>query len=124
MTNADDNPYWTRRTYSVANSQRGALSFPNTHYLLNAAYVRLKNLTIDYTIPQHLLEKAKIQQLRIYLSGENLFTWSPMFKYTKMFDPEVIGTGDSDFHGATSTQGQGYSYPMLRTFTLGVSISF
>ncbi len=124
VTNADENPYWTRRTYSVANSQRGALSFPNTHYLLNAAYVRLKNLTIDYTIPKHLLEKAKIQQLRIYLSGENLFTFSPLFKHTKMFDPEVIGTGDSDFHGATSTQGQGYSYPMLRTFTLGVSISF
>lgn len=124
ITNADANPYWTRRTYSVANSHQGALSFPNTHYLQNAAYFRLKNLTIDYTIPKHLLAKAKIEQLRIYLSGENIFTWSPMFKYTEMFDPEVIGTGDSDFHSDTATMGQGYSYPLLKSFTLGVTISF
>lgn len=124
VTNADANPYWTRRTYSVANSHQGALSFPNTHYLQNAAYFRLKNLTIDYTIPKHLLAKAKIEQLRIYLSGENIFTWSPMFKYTEMFDPEVIGTGDSDFHSDTATMGQGYSYPLLKSFTLGVTISF
>jgi len=62
------------------------------------------------------------------VSGENLFTHSPMFKYTDMFDPEVITSGDSDF---ASTQksglggtGNGYSYPMLKTVTLGVNVTF
>ena len=91
---------------------------------MNAAYVRLKTLTLDYSFPKALLSKAKIQQLRVYVTGENLLTWSPMFKYTTMLDPEVIGNGDTDFHSGTSTtMGDGYSYPLLRSFTLGVSIT-
>lgn len=125
VSNYDENPYWTRRTYGTANSATGALTFPNDHFLLNAAYVRLKTLTLDYTIPEKLTKKAMINKLRIYLTGENLFTWSPMFKYTTMFDPEVIENGDSDFHSGTSTSmGDGYSYPMLRTYTLGLSLTF
>lgn len=125
IANADDNPYWPRQTYGTADSATGALTFPSDYFLQNAAYFRLKTLTLDYSFPKKLLEKAKIQQLRFYLTGENLFTWSPMFKYTTMFDPEVIGNGDTDFHSGTSTtMGDGYSYPMLRTFTFGVNITF
>ena len=69
-----------------------------------------------------MLKKAKIEQLKVYVTGENLFTWSPMFKHTDMFDPEVIQGGDSDFHDATT--GQGYSYPMLRSFTFGINLTF
>ncbi len=125
VSNADKNPYWTRRAKGVANQTSGTLSFTNDYYLQNAAYIRLKNLTIDYSFSAELLKKAKIEKLRIYLSGENLFTWSPMFKYTRMFDPEVIGNGDSDFHSGTSTSmGDGYSYPMLKTFTFGINLTF
>lgn len=125
VTNADSKPYWTRRAYSHANSYTSTLSFANDYYLQNAAYVRLKNLTIDYTFPSALLKKVKIEKLRIYLSGENLLTWSPMFKHTSMFDPEVIGNGDSDFHDGTSaSMGDGYSYPMLKTFTFGINLTF
>ena len=101
------------------------MTFPTDRFLMDASYVRLKTLTIDYSFPKKLLEKARIQSLRFYLTGENLFTWSPMFKYTRMFDPETIGNGDSDFHSGTSTtMGDGYSYPMLRTFTFGVNLTF
>ena len=42
-----------------------------------------------------------------------------------MFDPEVIGKGDTDFGNQTSTtQGDGYSYPMLKTFTFGINLTF
>jgi hypothetical protein len=99
------------------------MTFPSDHFLQNAAYFRLKNLTVDYTIPKKLLEKAKIDQIKIYFSGENLATWSPMFKNTGMFDPEVIQGGDTDFHDATDT-GDGYSYPMLRSFTFGINLTF
>lgn len=125
VANAADKPYWTRRTYGTADNSTGALTFPSDYFLQNAAYFRLKTLTLDYSFPKKLLEKAKIQQLRIYLTGDNLLTWSPMFRHTTMFDPEVIGNGDSDFHSGTSTtMGDGYSYPMLRTFTFGVNITF
>lgn len=122
LTNPD--AYWTRQTYGTADAAKGALTFPSDHFLQNAAYVRLKTLTLDYSFPQSLLSKIKVQQLRVYVTGENLFTWSPMFKHTSMFDPEVIGNGDSDFHSGTSTtMGDGYSYPLLKTFTFGISLT-
>lgn len=125
VSNADSNPYWTRRAYSHANNYTSTLSFANDYYLQNVAYVRIKNITIDYSFPSKLLKKIKVDKLRIYLSGENLFTWSPMFRHTSMFDPEVISNGDSDFHDGTSdSMGDGYSYPMLKTFTFGINLTF
>lgn len=116
--------FWPRRAYSPAYKDSGTMTFPSDYFLMNAAYVRLKNLTLDYTFSGNWLKKAKIQKLRVYLTGENLFTWSPIYKYTSMFDPEVITCGDSDFTKATNTSmGDGYSYPMLRTFTLGINIT-
>lgn len=124
VANADEKPFWPRQTYGTADSAKGALTFPSDYFLMNAAYVRLKTLTLDYSFPKAMLSKAKIQQLRVYVTGENLLTWSPMFKYTSMFDPEVIGNGDSDFHSGTSTtMGDGYSYPLLRTITFGISLT-
>lgn len=122
LVNADEDPYWPRKTQNHANNDKGPMTFPNDRYLQNAAYVRLKNLTIDYSFPKALLKKAKIEQLKVYVTGENLFTWSPIYKHTEMFDPEVIWGGDSDYH--SGTQGQGYSYPMLRTFTFGINLTF
>ena len=122
VINAADDPYWPRRAYGSAEDNYGTLVFPNDKYLQNAAYFRLKNLTIDYTFPKDMLKKVNIEQFKIYLTGENLATWSPMFKNTAMFDPEVIQGGDSDFHDATSANG--YSYPMLRSFTFGINLTF
>lgn len=128
VTNADKNPYWTRRVGYSANRNVGPLTVENDYYLQDASYVRLKNLTIDYTLPSKLTEKAHIHNVRFYCSMENLWTWSPMFRNTQMFDPEVIATGDSDFDSASqyglSGVGDGYSYPMLKTFTFGVNLSF
>lgn len=131
VTNYDDNPYWTRRVAYASNRNVGPLSWENDHYLQNAAYIRLKNLTIDYTLPKKVVNKVHIQNVKFYVTMENLFTWSPMFKHTKMFDPEVIGVGDTDFDSGSvsadnaglSGVGEGYSYPMFRTFTFGVNIT-
>ncbi len=119
--------YWPRRLYAAANAGNGlgTMNSYNDYFLQNAAYVRLKNLTLDYTFPKKLTEKVNIEQLRVFFSGENLFTFSPIYKHTSMFDPEVIGKGDSDFGGQTSTSmGDGYSYPMLKTFTFGINLIF
>ena len=129
VSNAADNPYWPRRLYgpAMAGSGLGTMNSYNDYFLQNAAYLRLKNLTLDYTFPAKLLEKARIEKLRIYFSGENLATWSPIYEHTSMFDPEVISKGDSDFsdgNATSETMGDGASYPMLRSFTFGINITF
>jgi TonB-linked SusC/RagA family outer membrane protein len=57
-------------------------------YMLNAAYVRVKQLTLGYTLPKLLISKIKIQRLRFYVTGANLFTFTPL---NKNYDPEVVG---------------------------------
>ena len=126
VTNADKKPYWTRQVAYAANRNVGPLTWENDYYLQKASYFRLKNITLDYTFPRDLTRKIYIENLRVYFSAENLFTASPIFKHTKMFDPEVITNGDSDFSTdyGLSGIGQGYSYPMLRSFTIGLNITF
>lgn len=125
VTNPD--AYYTRKVAYAANRNVGPLSFENDYYLQDASYFRIKNITIDYTFPRELTRKIYIEQLKLYISADNLFTYSPMFKHTKMFDPECIDGGDPDY---SQTQiglggvGQGYGYPMLRTFTFGLNITF
>ncbi len=131
VKNYDKNPYWTRRVGYCANRNVGPLTFENDHYLQNIAYVRLKNLTVDYTLPSKWTKKIDISSARVYVAMENVWTWSPLFRHTDMFDPETaIGLGDSDFDSQSASSyglsgvGQGYGYPMVRTLTLGVNLTF
>lgn len=128
VTNMDKNPYWTRRVSLAANRNDGPLTWENTHYLQDASYIRLKNITVDYSLPVSIIGKLGLSACRVYVSAENLWTYSPMYKYTKMFDPEVIDSGDSDFASSTSGglggTGNGYSYPMLKNITVGLNVNF
>ena len=80
----------------------------------------MKNIQVDYTFPKALCQKIRLGGLKIYLSGENLFTFTPLHKYAPNFDPEALGY-DTDF---SSTAGDGYTYPVLKRVTLGVNITF
>jgi hypothetical protein len=99
------------RVKSYIAEDRSELGIPQTRYLQNAAYVRLKNLTIGYTFPKAVLERLKIQNLRLYFSGENLFEISHL---KAKLDPEVIGAG-----GSSNTT----TYPFQRTYSLGVNFT-
>lgn len=81
-----------------------------TRYLQNAAYMRLKNLTVGYTLPLAFTQKMGIQNLRLFFSGENLWTVSGV---SSQFDPETL-TG-----GAYG----GIGYPMSTTLSFGISIT-
>ena len=83
-----------------------------TKYLQNAAYMRLKNLQIGYTLPRKLVQKMGVQNLRFFASGENLLTITDLVKF---FDPETIESG-SFAHG--------YAYPLSRTYAFGLNITF
>ncbi|MBO7071620.1 MAG: hypothetical protein J6W09_10060, partial [Bacteroidales bacterium] len=75
-----------------------------------------------YNFPKKLIEKANMSQLSIYASVENLWTWSPLHKYTKDFDVVTVCYGADDDLGGD--QGDGYNYPTMRTFSLGLQIGF
>lgn len=95
---------------------------PIDRYVQDISYIRLKNLQIGYNFPKKMLEKAKISQLSVYLSAENLWTWSPIYKYTRDFDVVTLCYGsDSDLGG---DKGDGYNYPTMRTFSFGITIGF
>lgn len=83
-----------------------------TKYLQNAAYMRLKNLQIGYTLPRKIVQKMGVQNLRFFASGENLLTITDLVKF---FDPETIESG-SFAHG--------YAYPLSRTYAFGLNITF
>ena len=63
----------------------------NSYYLEDGSFLRMKNLTIGYTLPSSILNKVKIDKVRIYVQGTNLFTAT---KYTGL-DPEIFGADDS-----------------------------
>ena len=83
---------------------------PNDGFMLNAAYLRLKNLTVGYTLPHSVLDGLGIQNLRVYISGENLAEWSEVSDFV---DPEAIT--DSGF---------GYRYPFQRRYSIGINVNF
>lgn len=80
-------------------------------YLQNAAYARLKNLTLGYTLPADLTRKFFVNNLRLFVSAENLFTITSL---ADSFDPETIGVGNWD----------GCTYPLSKTISFGLSVNF
>ena len=88
----------------------------STWHLEDGSYVRLQNITIGYSLPSELLQKVKLSGFRIYLSGQNLFTWTNYSGY----NPEVNNYDDNAL-----TPGVDYgSYPLSRTYSVGANISF
>ena len=86
-----------------------------TRYLQSAAYLRCKNIQLGYTLPKSLLSPAGISNCRIYLSCDNLFTITSL---SDIFDPEAFGGyGDEGW-------GSGKTYPLQRTVSVGVNLSF
>ncbi len=81
-----------------------------SRYMQNAGYMRLKNLQLGYTIPKSVTSKIGIQNLRLYVSGENLFTLTSL---NDIFDPET----------ATGGWG-GNGYPLSSTWSFGLSLTF
>ena len=120
---SDTNPnsYFPRfRGYTALGTNR-SLGAPQTRYLQNVSYLRLKSLTLDYAVPATLLKKLALSKASFYVTGQNLFTISGLFKHTENFDPEVLENPIGDLSSGT---GQGYAYPMLKTITIGLNINF
>jgi len=106
--------YWTPENKS--NEWRSLGNHSNIHgygFPSNASFTRLKDITLSYTMPQQLVEKIGVQGLTIYASGRNLYTWTNWLGW----DPEARDIT----RGSTN---DAINYPMVRTYVLGINLSF
>lgn len=124
-TPENTNAYFPRTmSRAASNSTSRTLGVAQTRYLQNIAYIRMKNLQIGYNLPKQLLSRIKAGSARVYFSGENLFTYSPLYKLTKKhIDVENTGPSDQVFNPGGNS-GDGYNYPMLKSFSLGLSLTY
>ena len=97
-----DNPdaYFPRPSWSNSGNRQ-----TSTRYLQDASYVRLKNVMLGYSLPKSLLNSVKIERLRIFIQGENLFTFTPLIK---AFDPETLSN---------------LTYPINKKYSIGVNLT-
>lgn len=103
---ANQGAYYPRASFDGGKNQ-----YRQTRYLQNAAYIRIKNLQLGYTLPKQWVSKAGMSSVRVYLSGDNLLTFSDI---TGVFDPETLG----------SDWGDGKLYPLSRTISVGLNVNF
>jgi len=103
-----DPEYPVLQSWLADSNYGGGLVIPQTKYLLSAAYLRVKNVTVGYEIPKKLAEKMYLSQLRFYVTGENLYEWSEIKRH---IDPEATGS-------------RGYSYPFHRKLSFGMNVTF
>ena len=129
------NSFFPRYASRLANNSAGVLRQPQSKYVMNAAYVRLKSLQVGYNLPERLTSKLGSRSARIYFTGENLWTWSPLYDLVNNVDVENATTpSERLFQGNpeainpagnfSSNSGDGYNYPMLKSYNLGLSVSF
>jgi hypothetical protein len=116
--------YWTPdrlNAFYPAPSNPGANNHnanwqPQTRYLLNMAYMRVKNITVGYTVPKQWLPKKGITRVRVFASGENLFTVDHV---SMSIDPEIQ---QNSVEGFTDPKSFGRTYPYFRTWSCGVQV--
>ncbi len=108
LADANKNSYFpVLQSWLADNNYGSGLDIAQTKYLLNAAYLRIKNVTLGYTFPGNMTRNFGIKRLRVFFSGENLFEFSSIKKY---LDPESI------------SDGYGWEYPYQRKYSFGVNV--
>lgn len=118
--NNTDSYFPRARAYSATG---GYLSKVNDRYLQNLRYLRLKSLTVGYTVPEYLTRKIRIDKIRVYFSGENLCYWSPLKKNTLYVDPEAAFTRTNSSGDVDEAKNNAF-YPWPKTFMFGIDITF
>lgn len=109
---ADPGSGWNVRANRAGKGLNGTTS---TWHVEDGSYFRIKNITLGYTLPKLVAQKVQMQSVRVYVSAQNLFTFS---KY-EGYNPEVTN------RTTTTTLGEDYGvYPLAKVFTLGLNINF
>ncbi|MDR1225264.1 MAG: TonB-dependent receptor [Tannerella sp.] len=110
----EDNPDGYYPRYYMSSQMRKNEQI-QTRYLQNAAYLRVKNMQLGYTLPESLIRKIDCRKIRLFVNIENLAT---LTKMAKTIDPEFSNV--SGYSGS----GDGKVYPLQRTWACGLNITF
>lgn len=106
--------YFPRPRAYAAYGSKNPMGNVNDRYLQDVSYLRLKNLTVGYTLP---IWKNVFKELRVYFSAENLAYWSPFKKYCKSIDPETATNSGRQTNDALT-------YGFSKSFTFGINVVF
>ncbi|RZM28631.1 MAG: TonB-dependent receptor [Pedobacter sp.] len=110
---ADANPnsqYPVLQSWLADANYGSGLDIPQTKYLLNGAYLRIKNVSVGYTFPAKWTKKFSVSRLRVFATGDNLYEFSAIKKF---IDPEAVNAGASAM-----------AYPYQRRYAFGVNLDF
>ncbi|MFP8489265.1 SusC/RagA family TonB-linked outer membrane protein [Gracilimonas sp. Q87] len=94
-------------------------SNPSSRYISDGSYLRLKSVTLGYTLPQDLLSRLQLRDVRVYMTGVNLLTFTDY----EGWDPEV-NTDLYDLSNNLNIGNDFYSAPQARTISFGINIGF
>lgn len=110
--------YWTPGSgiNNMTGMGIGPFNAMTSRWVEDGSFVRLQNVTLNWQVPQKLTSRVNMASMRLYVSGQNLKTWT---KYS-WFDPEASSRGTSDLQIGWDDS----SYPGVRTFTFGMNVSF
>jgi TonB-linked SusC/RagA family outer membrane protein len=125
MWTPDNTDAYFPRTMSRAASSNTnrELGVAQTRYLQNVMYLRMKNIQVGYNLPARLVSRIGARSAKVFFSGENLFTYSPLYKIVKTIDVENAVPMDADLNNKP-TNGDGYNYPLMKSYSMGLSIVF
>jgi TonB-linked SusC/RagA family outer membrane protein len=112
------NAYFPKLRGYVALNGNTELRSVNNKYMQNTAYIRLKNLTIGYDLPKSLLQRVKISNIKVYVSGENIFTATKL--ESKYIDPEQVSADPSGSRGDNNAR----NYPFFKNYSCGLNVTF
>lgn len=111
LADANTNSYYPVLQSWLADANYGSgLDIPQSKYLLNGAYLRIKNVSLGYTFPVRFSKRLKVSRLRIFATGDNLYEFSAIKKY---IDPEAVNQG-----------GSAMAYPFQRKYAFGINLDF
>ncbi len=110
---SNPNAYYPVPTFSGRSKQA------QSKYIQNGAFIRLKDVTLSYTIPKEWTNRIGLQQLKVYASGQNLWEATGLYKY---LDPDVVGSRKND--GSLATDSGGRVYPFTRAYSFGINVTF
>ena len=109
------NQYNASTLWNISSNNKNAISDHSSYYLEDGSYLRLNTITLGYTLPKTLVQKAKISNARVYCTLNNIHTFTGYTGY----DPEVAASSSALTPGVDNS-----SYPRSKSWELGVNLTF
>lgn len=105
----------SKAMWNISGNNKTAISDPSSYYLEDGSYLRLNTITLGYTLPKQITQKAKISNARVYCTLNNIHTFTGYSGY----DPEVSASGSALTPGIDNS-----AYPRSKSWVVGVNLTF